>query len=321
MEKNKITEVINRYLTSKNVDYKKDYEAIKSFMVTVENNNKNNSLFNELELEELKEKIALRYLNLLHIYRQIPDKNTPTANMREWKKGYAMLIQMEKATTPSDREYYLREFETLLYNANLDTKVVLLSIKEDSDRRMKMVTSLDGDDGEGNTITNINDLEYINSALAALQDCKTVEELAEKYWELSPQVAQNINNDLNFESRREKEITYGSYSSTYRSMLTMLEKQQDEHYNVLSPKYCLNNELPQLLMKIITNHNNNGNVAPSVREDIQQFAHDIDYRYKVGRTLTKDYERMTKDYEVIYYLAIGEAPITTVNAAIAKLKW
>lgn len=323
MDKKEITEVVNRYLTSKNEDWKKDYEAVKLFMAKIESDSSSYSNFSKLEFHELLNKIAIHYLNLLRANRELPTNHTPTANDKLWRKGYALLLQYEKATTVDDRLHYEEEFETILFNSNLDTKVILWDMKQHSDRRVKSLQQLDGScssDSEKKFI-DLNEIEYIKTALQRLRECKTVEELSEEYWKLSPQVAESINNDLNFESRRDKEIAYGSYSSRYKEMLVALEKMEDKLYNVQSPKYCLNNELPKLLQTTISNHNNNGCVAPSAVEAVEEFGYDLQYRYDVVRTTPRDFDKMVKDFKIIYNLVVDEAPITTVNAAIAKLKW
>ena len=310
MERKDITTTVERYLKSTNTDYKKDYQAVKSFMTTVEKDY--SSYFSKLELSDLKDKIALRYLNLLLKNRELPSDNTPDSESFKWKYGYKTLLNLEKASSEQLKQEYKEEFETTLLNSNLDTKVVLLSMKIDSDRRLKAISTLNEND-ESSKTKSIQDCEYLNSSIEELnKHTSTIEELVSAFDLLQASLQNNLTNDPTLE-RKEQMLLYSCFTSRYRSLLQELES-KTEAYDPNAPKYCLNNQLQQHLLHIIQ-------VEDDRIEVLKEFCQDLEYRRDVFRTSPSAFNQIIKDFKIIVNLVMENAPTSTLVSAVNRLNW
>lgn len=281
-----LTNVTERYLNSKNKDFKKDFKFMSQEL------DKYNPSDEDVELwVKLKKKVANHYLSLLNTKGiLVKDTIEPTDFTRI---AYNLL---QEWLYMSDGDKKLEELETLIGNADTSSIVAILSMTKSTKLKKAKVLNAMGKEIEAEKLfilpTTDGELPaYVQEAIDTLSknEFHTVEDLSKTYGSLSD-VAVRLNDDSEF-NPNEKRKLFSLISDVYRTKLNELERQNTD-YNIRHPKYCDNATFAQkLLIRLINCKTNQEAINTYV-----EFTKYLNYRADVFRTSEQDANRMLKNY-------------------------
>lgn len=281
-----LTNVTERYLNSKNKDFKKDFKFMSQEL------DKYNPSDEDVELwVKLKKKVANHYLSLLNIKGLlVKDTIEPTDFTRI---AYNLL---QEWLYMSDGDKKLEELETLIGNADTSSIVAILSMTKSTKLKKAKVLNAMGKEAEAEKLfipptTDGEIPAYVQEAIDTLSKntFHTVEDLAKTYCSLS-EVAVRLNDDSEF-NQNEKRKLFSLISDVYRTKLNELERQNTD-YNIRHPKYCDNPTFSQKLLLRLINCKNNQEAIDTYVE----FTKYLNYRADVFRTSEQDANKMLKNY-------------------------
>ena len=281
-----LTNVTERYLNSKNKDFKKDFKFMSQEL------DKYNPSDEDVELwVKLKKKVANHYLSLLNIKGLlVKDTIEPTDFTRI---AYNLL---QEWLYMSDGDKKLEELETLIGNADTSSIVAILSMTKSTKLKKAKVLNAMGKEAEAEKLfipptTDGEIPAYVQEAIDTLSKntFHTVEDLAKTYGSLS-EVAVRLNDDSEF-NQNEKRKLFSLISDVYRTKLNELERQNTD-YNIRHPKYCDNPTFSQKLLLRLINCKNNQEAIDTYVE----FTKYLNYRADVFRTSEQDANKMLKNY-------------------------
>jgi polyhydroxyalkanoate synthesis regulator phasin len=136
---NSIFKLVEKYLNctdeSRHKDYQEIRNAFKKVRCRLELQDGSESDYETLH--HLEEQVARKYLSLLNKYWELPTDHLPLAEEVNWKFGYNRLkLAEENRFVKHMYDSYMDEFKRCFNKANLDTKVILLSMFDAHHRRM-----------------------------------------------------------------------------------------------------------------------------------------------------------------------------------------
>ena len=241
-----LTNVTERYLNSKNKDFKKDFKFMSQEL------DKYNPSEDDVELfVKLKKKVANHFLSLLNTKGLlVKDTIEPTDFTRI---AYNLL---QEWLYMSDGDKKLEELETLIGNADTSSIVAILSMTKSTKLKKAKVLNAMGKETEAEKLFQIPNTDdeipsYVQEAIDTLSknEFHTVEDLSKTYGSLSD-VAVRLNDDSGF-NPNEKRKLFSLISDVYRTKLNELERQNTD-YNIHHPKYCDNPTFAQkLILRLI----------------------------------------------------------------------
>lgn len=281
-----LTNVTERYLNSKNKDFKKDFKFMSQEL------DKYNPTDEDVELfVKLKKKVANHFLSLLNTKGLlVKDTIEPTDFTRI---AYNLL---QEWLYMSDGDKKLEELETLIGNADTSSIVSILSMTKSTKLKKAKVLNAMGKDTEAEKLFQIPNTDdeiptYVQEAIDTLSknEFYTVEDLSKTYGSLSD-VAVRLNDDSGF-NPNEKRKLFSLISDVYRTKLYELERKNTD-YNIHHPKYCDNPTFSQkLLLRLINCKTNQEAINVYV-----EFTKYLNYRADVFRTSEQDANKMLKNY-------------------------
>lgn len=281
-----LTNVTERYLNSKNKDFKKDFKFMSQEL------DKYTPTDEDVELwVKLKKKVSNHFLSLLNTKGiLVKDTIEPTDFTRI---AYNLL---QEWLYMSDGDKKLEELETLIGNADTSSIVAILSMTNSTKLKKAKVLNAIGKNTEAEKLFQIptDDGEiptYVQDAIDTLSKntFHAVEDLAKTYGSLSD-VAVRLNDDSEF-NPIEKRKLFSLISDVYRTKLNELERMSSD-YNIHHPKYCDNQTFAQkLLLRLINCKTNQEAIDVYV-----EFTNYLNYRADVFRTSEKDANKMLKNY-------------------------
>ena len=281
-----LTNVTERYLNSKNKDFKRDFKFMSQEL------DKYNPTDEDVELwVKLKKKVANHFLSLLNTKGLlVKDTIEPTDFTRI---AYNLL---QEWLYMSDGDKKLEELETLIGNADTSSIVAILSMTKSTKLKKAKVLNAMGKEAEAEKLfipptTDGEIPAYVQEAIDTLSKntFHTVEDLAKTYGSLSD-VAVRLNDDSEF-NQVEKRKLFSLISDVYRTKLNELERMSTD-YNIHHPKYCDNPTFSQkLLLRLINCKTNQEAINVYV-----EFTKYLNYRADVFRTCEQDANNMLKNY-------------------------
>ena len=296
-----LTNVTERYLNSKNKDFKKDFKFMSQEL------DKYNPSEEDVELfVKLKKKVANHFLSLLNTKGLlVKDTIEPTDFTRI---AYNLL---QEWLYMSDGDKKLEELETLIGNADTSSIVAILSMTKSTKLKKAKVLNAMGKDTEAEKLFQIPNTDgeipaYVQEAIDTLSknEFHTVEDLSKTYGSLSD-VAVRLNDDSEF-NQTEKRKLFSLISDVYRTKLNELERQNTD-YNIHHPKYCDNPTFSQKLLLRLINCKTNQEAIDTYVE----FTKYLNYRADVFRTSEQDANKMLKNYlEMIELLQDDSIDVT-----------
>ena len=281
-----LTNVTERYLNSKNKDFKKDFKFMSQEL------DKYNPSEEDVELfVKLKKKVANHFLSLLTTKGLlVKDTIEPTDFTRI---AYNLL---QEWLYMSDGDKKLEELETLIGNADTSSIVAILSMTKSTKLKKAKVLNAMGKEAEAEKLfipptTDGEIPAYVQEAIDTLSknEFHTVEDLSKTYGSLSD-VAVRLNDDSEF-NQNEKRKLFSLISDVYRTKLYELERQNTD-YNIHHPKYCDNPTFSQKLLLRLINCKTNQEAIDTYVE----FTKYLNYRADVFRTSEQDANKMLKNY-------------------------
>ena len=281
-----LTNVTERYLNSKNKDFKKDFKFMSQEL------DKYNPSEEDVELfVKLKKKVANHFLSLLTTKGLlVKDTIEPTDFTRI---AYNLL---QEWLYMSDGDKKLEELETLIGNADTSSIVAILSMTKSTKLKKAKVLNAMGKEAEAEKLfipptTDGEIPAYVQEAIDTLSknEFHTVEDLSKTYGSLSD-VAVRLNDDSEF-NQNEKRKLFSLISDVYRTKLNELERQNTD-YNIHHPKYCDNPTFSQKLLLRLINCKTNQEAIDTYVE----FTKYLNYRADVFRTSEQDANKMLKNY-------------------------
>ena len=296
-----LTNVTERYLNSKNKDFKRDFKFMSQEL------DKYNPTDEDVELwVKLKKKVANHFLSLLTTKGLlVKDTIEPTDFTRI---AYNLL---QEWLYMSDGDKKLEELETLIGNADTSSIVAILSMTKSTKLKKAKVLNAMGKETEAEKLfipptTDSEIPPYVQEAIDTLSKntFHTVEDLAKTYGSLSD-VAVRLNDDSEF-NPNEKRKLFSLISDVYCTKLNELERQNTD-YNIHHPKYCDNPTFSQkLLLRLINCKTNQEAINTYV-----EFTKYLNYRSDVFRTSEQDANKMLKNYlEMINLLQDDSIDVT-----------
>ena len=296
-----LTNVTERYLNSKNKDFKKDFKFMSQEL------DKYNPTDEDVELfVKLKKKVANHFLSLLNTKGLlVKDTIEPTDFTRI---AYNLL---QEWLYMSDGDKKLEELETLIGNADTSSIVAILSMTKSTKLKKAKVLNAMGKDTEAEKLFQIPNTDdeipaYVQEAIDTLSknEFHTVEDLSKTYGSLSD-VAVRLNDDSGF-NPNEKRKLFSLISDVYRTKLNELERQNTD-YNIHHSKYCDNPTFSQKLLLRLINCKTNQEAIDTYVE----FTKYLNYRADVFRTSEQDANKMLKNYlEMIELLQDDSIDVT-----------
>lgn len=301
MDIKELTNVTERYLNSKNKDFKRDFKFMSQEL------DKYNPTDEDVELwVKLKKKVANHYLSLLNTKGiLVKDTIEPTDFTRI---GYNLL---QEWLYMSEGDKKLEELETLIRNADTSSIVVILSMTNSIKLKKAKVLQAIGKEQEVEKLFQPPTADgeiptYVQEAIDTLSKntFHTVEDLSKTYGSLSD-VAVRLNDDSEF-NPNEKRKLFSLISDAYRTKLNELER-KSEDYHINHPKYCDNATFAQkLLLKLVNCKNNQEAIDTYV-----EFTNYLNYRADVFRTTEQDANKMLKNFlEMIELLQDDSIDVT-----------
>lgn len=296
-----LTNITERYLNSKNKDFKKDFKFMSQ---ELDNYNPSEEDF-ELWVK-LKKKVSNHFLSLLTTKGiLVKDTLEPTDFTRI---GYNLL---QEWLYMSDGDKKLEELETLISNADTSSIVTILSMVNSVKLKKAKVLQAMGKETEVEKLfqppTNDGEIPtYVKGAIDTLanNEFHQVEDLAKTYGSLSD-VAVRLNDDSEFNSNEKRKL-FSLVSDVYRTKLHELERRSAD-YNINHPKYCDNPTFAQKLLLRLVNCKTNQE-AIDVYVEFTKF---LNYRADVFRTSEKEANKMLKNYlEMIELLQDDSIDVT-----------
>lgn len=255
MTLNDLTNVTERYINSKNEDFKRDFNAIAKliddFTPTSE----------EVDAWlKLKKKVSNHFLSLITTKGLlVKDIIQPTDFT---KNGWSLLQEWLYSNT-EDAEKKMDEINTLMVNADTSSVVVILSmLKSVKLKKAKVLQSL----GKTEQIEALfqpptvdGELpSYLKSSIEELKNTHHTdkEHLRNHYLELAHNTATRINEDTDFNSKQEKQKAFSNLSDEYKRKLMVFEMEEKD-FSQQHPKYGDNanlyNKLTTELIKCTNN--------------------------------------------------------------------
>ena len=296
-----LTNVTERYLNSKNKDFKKDFKFMSQEL------DKYNPSEEDVELfVKLKKKVANHFLSLLNTKGLlVKDTIEPTDFTRI---AYNLL---QEWLYMSDGDKKLEELETLIGNADTSSIVAILSMTKSTKLKKAKVLNAMGKDTEAEKLFQIPNTDdeipaYVQEAIDTLSknEFHTVEDLSKTYGSLSD-VAVRLNDDSEF-NPNEKRKLFSLISDVYRTKLYELERKNTD-YNIHNPKYCDNPTFSQKLLLRLINCKTNQEAIDTYVE----FTKYLNYRADVFRTSEQEANKMLKNYlEMIELLQDDSIDVT-----------
>ena len=301
MDIKQLTSVTERYLNSKNKDFKKDFKCMSQEL------DKYSPSDEDVEMwVKLKKKVANHFLSLLTTKGiLVKDTIEPTDFTRI---GYNLL---QEWLYMSEGDKKLEELETLIRNADTSSIVVILSMTNSIKLKKAKVLQAMGKEQEVEKLfqpptTDGEIPTYVQEAIDTLSNntFHSVEDLAKTYGSLSS-VAVRLNDDSEF-SPIEKRKLFSLISDVYRTKLNELERQSTD-YHINHPKYCDNATFAQkLLLKLVNCKTNQEAIDVYV-----EFTNYLNYRADVFRTTEQDANKMLKNFlEMIELLQDDSIDVT-----------
>ena len=296
-----LTNITERYLNSKNKDFKKDFKFMSQ---ELDNYNPSEEDF-ELWVK-LKKKVSNHFLSLLTT-KGILVKDT--LEQTDFTRiGYNLL---QEWLYMSDGDKKLEELETLISNADTSSIVTILSMINSTKLKKAKVLQAMGKENEVEKLfqppTNDGEIPtYVQEAIDTLtkNEFHQVEDLAKTYGSLS-EVAVRLNEDGEF-NPNEKRKLFSLISDVYRTKLNELERRSTD-YNINHPKYSDNATFAQKLLLRLVNCKTNQE-AIDVYVEFTKF---LNYRADVFRTSEKEANKMLKNYlEMIELLQDDSIDVT-----------
>lgn len=296
-----LTNITERYLNSKNKDFKKDFKFMSQ---ELDNYNPSEEDF-ELWVK-LKKKVSNHFLSLLTTKGLlVKDTIEPTDFTRI---GYNLL---QEWLYMSDGDKKLEELETLIGNADTSSIVAILSMTNSTKLKKAKVLQAMGKETEAEKLfqppTNDGEVPaYVQEAIDTLSKntFHSVEDLAKTYGSLSD-VAVRLNDDSEF-NQVEKRKLFSFISDLYRTKLHELERRSAD-YNINHPKYCDDATFAQKLLLRLVNCKTNQEAIDVYVE----FTKYLNYRADVFRTSEKEANKMLKNYlEMIELLQDDSIDVT-----------
>lgn len=296
-----LTNITERYLNSKNKDFKKDFKFMSQ---ELDNYNPSEEDF-ELWVK-LKKKVSNHFLSLLTTKGiLVKDTLEPTDFTRI---GYNLL---QEWLYMSDGDKKLEELETLISNADTSSIVTILSMFNSVKLKKAKVFQAMGKETEVEKLfqppTNDGEIPtYVQEAIDTLanNEFHQVEDLAKTYGSLS-EVAVRLNEDSEFNSNEKRKL-FSLISDVYRTKLNELERRSTD-YNINHPKYCDNATFAQKLLLRLVNCKTNQEAIDTYVE----FTQFLNYRADVFRTSEKETNKMLKNYlEMIELLQDDSIDVT-----------
>ena len=281
-----LTNVTERYLNSKNKDFKKDFKFMSQEL------DKYNPSEEDVELfVKLKKKVANHFLSLLTTKGLlVKDTIEPTDFTRI---AYNLL---QEWLYMSDGDKKLEELETLIGNADTSSIVAILSMTKSTKLKKAKVLNAMGKEIEAEKLFQIPTTDgeipaYVQEAIDTLSknEFHTVEDLSKTYGSLSD-VAVRLNDDSEF-NQNEKRKLFSLISDVYLTKLYELERKNTD-YNIHHPKYCDNPTFSQKLLLRLINCKTNQEAIDTYVE----FTKYLNYRADVFRTSEQDANKMLKNY-------------------------
>lgn len=281
-----LTNVTERYLNSKNKDFKRDFKFMSQEL------DKYNPTDEDVELwVKLKKKVANHFLSLLNTKGLlVKDTIEPTDFTRI---AYNLL---QEWLYMSDGDKKLEELETLIGNADTSSIVAILSMTKSTKLKKAKVLNAMGKEAEAEKLfipptTDGEIPAYVQEAIDTLSKntFHAVDDLAKTYGSLSD-VAVRLNDDSEF-NQVEKRKLFSLISDVYRTKLNELERQNTD-YNIHHPKYCDNPTFSQKLLLRLINCKTNQEAIDTYVE----FTKYLNYRADVFRTSEQDANKMFKNY-------------------------
>ena len=281
-----LTNLTERYLNSKNKDFKKDFKFMSQEL------DKYNPSEEDVELfVKLKKKVANHFLSLLTTKGLlVKDTIEPTDFTRI---AYNLL---QEWLYMSDGDKKLEELETLIGNADTSSIVAILSMTKSTKLKKAKVLNAMGKETEAEKLfipptTDDEIPAYVQQAIDTISknEFHSVEDLSKTYGSLSD-VAVRLNDDSEF-NPNEKRKLFSLISDVYRTKLNELERQNTD-YNIHHPKYCDNPTFSQKLLLRLINCKTNQEAIDTYVE----FTKYLNYRADVFRTSEQDANKMLKNY-------------------------
>lgn len=296
-----LTNITERYLNSKNKDFKKDFKFMSQ---ELDNYNPSEEDF-ELWVK-LKKKVSNHFLSLLTT-KGILVKDT--LEQTDFTRiGYNLL---QEWLYMSDGDKKLEELETLISNADTSSIVTILSMVNSVKLKKAKVLQAMGKETEVEKLfqppTNDGEIPtYVQEAIDTLanNEFHQVEDLAKTHGSLS-EVAVRLNEDSEFNSNEKRKL-FSLISDVYRTKLNELERRSTD-YNINHPKYSDNATFAQKLLLRLVNCKTNQE-AIDVYVEFTKF---LNYRADVFRTSEKEANKMLKNYlEMIELLQDDSIDVT-----------
>ena len=281
-----LTNVTERYLNSKNKDFKRDFKFMSQEL------DKYNPSDEDVELwVKLKKKVASHYLSLLNTKGILVKDTIESTDFT--RIGYNLL---QEWLYMSDGDKKLEELESLIGNADTSSIVAILSMTNSTKLKKAKVLNAMGKQTEAEKLFQIPTMDdeipvYVQEAIDTLSKntFHTVEDLAKTYGGLSD-VAVRLNDDSEFNSNEKRKL-FSLISDVYRTKLNELERQNTD-YNIHHPKYCDNPTFAQKLLLRLINCKTNQEAIDTYFE----FTKYLNYRADVFRTSEQDANKMLKNY-------------------------
>lgn len=296
-----LTNVTERYLNSKNKDFKRDFKFMSQEL------DKYTPTDEDVELwMKLKKKVANHYLSLITT-KGILVKDT--IEQTDFTRIAYNLLQEWLYMSDGDKK--LEELETLIGNADTSSIVAILSMTNSTKLKKAKVLQAMGKNTEAEKLFQIPTMDdeipaYVQEAIDTLSKntFHTVDDLAKTYGSLSD-VAVRLNDDSEF-NQVEKRKLFSLISDVYRTKLNELESMSTD-YNIHHPKYCDNPTFSQkLLLRLINCKTNQEAINVYV-----EFTKYLNYRADVFRTSEQDANKMLKNYlEMIELLQDDSIDVT-----------
>lgn len=257
MEKEKIDEVVQRYLHSNNEDFVKDFVSISNFLES--NNVKNGKVVDD---------VVNHYINKTKTNGKKIRTITPNVNDDIMMIGDGILKQWIYAFSTDERKLQLNTFYELYHNSNLSTKACLIQLKQQFHIKLIQTMNARGEkvtkEDLQTSSTKNEEIGYLNEEIGRLINSATsVEMLVEEFEKGFARLTKEIKNDITLEKRQWKPIR-NQYIDKYYQLLDKLQRKNEdwhskpEKYTVYGGNEVFRKHILNQLLKLQDNYSIDG---------------------------------------------------------------
>lgn len=257
MEKEKIDEVVQRYLHSKNEDFVNDFNVIVKFLET-----------NNINTGELVDEVVKHYYQLIVVNGGMVKDYCQNQEKGKILNGLETLKQWVQSIDADERKELLSMFQLIYNSANIPTKVCLLQIKKTKEAEFTKAMTLRGEkvtkEDLQKSSTKTEDIEYLNEEIGRLTNSATsIEVLVEEFEKGCSRITKEIKNDITLEKREWKPIR-DKYIDKYYQLLNELQRKNEdwhskpEKYTVYGGNEVFRKHIFNQLLKLQDNYSIDG---------------------------------------------------------------